>query len=288
MTNNPLILGIVAALALAGARANAATSGTGHVSVPADDTVRLRTVDSCTVGFGTALNCTDGSGAANFANVMTVVDATNSSAAGPGNGSRHLTKVTRQTTATLINEDFNNVPLATNVTGGAAVGDFFSSVSPGSINVVSTGFCAPPPADASGRCVQLGAANPNGGRLQSIAVDLQAGDTYTLSFDLLGRSGGGGQRNGTVSLAGTSFSRDLAISPPNGTHEVFSDITGNTTTHLTFVQVSGNAGLVLDNILLTCSGPTCSPTTEAPEPATLGLLVLGLLGAGFSGCKRRN
>jgi hypothetical protein len=39
---------------------------------------------------------------------------------------------------------------------------------------------------------------------------------------------------------------------------------------------AGNNGAVLDNVYL------------APEPATLGLMALGLLGAGFAGRKRRS
>jgi hypothetical protein len=48
--------------------------------------------------------------------------------------------------------------------------------------------------------------------------------------------------------------------------------------------VPGSGGLVFPFDLVFHS----VPATGAPEPATLGLMVLGLLGAGFAGRKRRN
>jgi hypothetical protein len=51
----------------------------------------------------------------------------------------------------------------------------------------------------------------------------------------------------------------------------------------TFVP-SGSGGLTEGTYLVFHS----VPATGAPEPATLGLMVLGLLGAGFAGRKRRS
>ena len=188
-----------------------------------------------------------------------------------------------QTTATLISENFDELTPANGVTGPVGV---FSSLAPGTVNILGpmSGLCF---ALASGNCVELGRANPNGGVLESNPLLLQPGDSYSLSFDLIGNRSAGGSTNLTVSLG--SFSTTFNPSP-SSSQLVTQPITvaAATSTRLTFTGTSGNAGSVLDNILLTCSGPTCSPVANVPEPATLGLMVLGLLGAGLSGRKRRH
>jgi len=185
-----------------------------------------------------------------------------------------------QTTATLISEDFDELTPANGVTGPVGV---FSSLAPGTVNILGpmSGLCF---ALASGNCVELGRANPNGGVLESNPLLLQPGDSYSLSFVMNGQLSGG-HTNGTVSVG--SFSQNLNAVTHSSTAETFSiTVPAATSVPLIFTGVSGNNGLVLDDIRLTCSGPTCSPAV--PEPATLGLLALGLLGAGFAGRKRRN
>ncbi len=51
---------------------------------------------------------------------------------------------------------------------------------------------------------------------------------------------------------------------------------------LIFDGYGGGGGFALDNLALTEASPS-----EVPEPATIGLLVIGLAGLGFSGRRRR-
>jgi hypothetical protein len=77
-----------------------------------------------------------------------------------------------------------------------------------------------------------------------------------------------------VSSQGTLTPSDSFVQEYNGTTGALEK---------TFVP-SGSGGLTEGTYLVFHS----VPATGAPEPATLGLMVLGLLGAGFAGRRRRN
>ena len=140
-------------------------------------------------------------------------------------------------------------------------------------------------------------------RRQDQTFTLEPGNSYHLTFDL---SGSGRNANGmqdlgfcptcvetslTASFGNDSISLFRLASLASGlTH--FLDPTVNVPTPASIVfrsDTPGDVGMLLDNIRLTCTGPTCTRVGETvPEPATVGLMVLGLLGAGFAGRRRRN
>jgi hypothetical protein len=155
------------------------------------------------------------------------------------------------------------------------------------------GFLCRPP--AMGNCVDMNGTansgpngNPQGVLVSNDTFALRPGNTYTLSYDLVG-SDRGVDTSTTVTFGNDTNTVELTSSSTRSNTTVLRPGTPITTS-LTFVSnQGGNAGALLDNILLTCSGPTCQ--APVPEPASLGLLALGLLGgagAGFARRKRRN
>jgi hypothetical protein len=127
------------------------------------------------------------------------------------------------------------------------------------------------------------------GSLTSVPVTLVGGHTYDLSFDLVGNSLTGATTTSEVTVTlGSLFDHTFTLA--NGTpidfKSVIDPITVPTTVSRESVfllfkgtgDVNRTAGMVIDNIRL----------VGALEPATLGLMALGLLGAGFAGRKRSN
>jgi hypothetical protein len=184
----------------------------------------------------------------------------------------------------LINENFDTLTPGT-VPNGAKVGPDFTGTNVVIVGPANNhGSCRPP---ASGNCLAL---QNHTGSLVSVPVTLLGGHTYDLSFDVQGNSLVPNTTSSTATVTlGSFFDRTFTLTngSPTDFMSVIDPITVPTSMSRLSVVLAFNGtgsasesrtnGTVIDNILL----------VAAPEPATLGLLVLGLFGAGFAGRKRR-
>jgi hypothetical protein len=175
----------------------------------------------------------------------------------------------------LLNENFDTLATTSPGFSGPVGPDFTGS------NVqIRSDVCRAP---ASGHCLVLQNAL---GKLTSEVVTLDPGVRYVLSFDLVGNGlTGHTTESQTLVTFGSVFDHTytLANGSPTASAEVMQAITVSMPETLDLVfagtGVSRTAGMVVDNISLT-GVPT-------PEPATLGLMVLGLLGGAGAGFARR-
>lgn len=165
--------------------------------------------------------------------------------------------------AVVLSDDFNADAQGLNSPGDAT---FLSTASPGSIDIIGTGFFDLQP--GNGNYVDLDGSSGSGhnpaGQLTSIATF--GPGSYTLTFDLAGNLRGAAPQTTTVSLG--SFSQVFA--PANtdgfGTQTIhFHTTTGGS---LVFTEggPSDQQGNLLDNITL---------TSGIPEPASWALFVVG-------------
>jgi hypothetical protein len=171
-----------------------------------------------------------------------------------------------------ISENFNELPTSLNATN---IGAFH--VTSGTVDVVGGSLfgnlCASP---ESGNCVDLDGNNGQAGQISSAKLTLTPG-VYTLSFDLLGSQRYGVATSTTVTL-GSLYDQTFLLGSndlTDGIVNITIDVTTTTVTQLIFTSnTPGYYGALLDNVTLT-------DPVATPEPATLSLLGVGLLGLMF-------
>lgn len=171
-------------------------------------------------------------------------------------------------------ENFNSATVGLGVTTAGA----FSAIGGTNVDVVggaTFGFlCAAP---ESGNCVDMGGSGGNAvGNLElTTPLNLAAG-VYDLSFDLIG-SGRGQTTSTTVNFG--PYSQTFILTSGDVTSGIVVNQAVTIAGGLTQLQFLNNGGgnpdigALLDNISISAAG------TPVPEPGTLSLMAIGLLGA---------
>jgi hypothetical protein len=182
----------------------------------------------------------------------------------------------------LLSEDFNGLtPTAPTFNTGTMVlpGTDFTATQFRIEGSPASTTCRSP---ASGSCIAL--QNALGELKSTNSVLFKAGDTYALSFDLVGNARTSAATASTVTVTlGSLFDHTYTLA--NGVPTSFDVVntilrpTSDISAQLIFhgAGPSRTDGMIIDNI----------DVRNAPEPATLGLLALGLLGGAGAGFVRR-
>jgi hypothetical protein len=145
-------------------------------------------------------------------------------------------------------------------------------VTSGVVDILNNGLCSPP--GPTNHCLDMNGSEGPATLVSSTNMGLQPGEYALLSFQLTGSQ----SVATTTEVSFGDYNETFQLSP-NGEETVFrqrADITAPNQL-LTFKSLTpGDAGAILDDVLV------------VPEPATLGLMVLGLLGGGLARRKRPN
>ena len=163
------------------------------------------------------------------------------------------------------------------------------TVSYGTVDLIGNGFYDVMKGKGSGLYVDLDGSTHNAGIMTHMAW-LGAGN-YTLSFDLAGNQRNDSPENTTVNIAvlvgdGTGAHQTISLAKDAGFTRYslnfsLTDLLPFNGVMFSFGDASNdNIGMLLDNVSL--------ETASVPEPATLGLLGVGLLGMGILRRRQRS
>lgn len=171
----------------------------------------------------------------------------------------------------LLSENFNELTPQLGVTSAGA----FQTINGTNVDIVGGSLfgylCVSP---ESGSCIDLDGTggNPQGVLQSTSAITLLPGQTYDLSFDLIG-SQRGNTTSTTVSFG--SYDQTFVLASGDDTSGIVTNaaitVSSPTTAFLTFTSnTPGQQGALLDDVTIT-GGAT------VPEPGTWTLLLLGIL-----------
>jgi hypothetical protein len=177
----------------------------------------------------------------------------------------------------LLSENFDGLPAGPSATSGGA----FQTIAGTNVDIVGSlnGSFFPDlvVAPSSGNAVDMDGTggNPQGILQSKSAITLLPGVSYLLSFDLVG-SQRGDTASTTVTFGPYSQTFDLASGGSGIVSDAVITVPSSTNAFLTFTSnTPGQMGNLLDNISVVSQAPD-----PIPEPASILLLGLGLIGLG--------